>query len=712
MMLPPSRETPSLSSIARYLWEVLRRRWLLIATIIFVIFGAAIVTVMLMTPRYDAVSRIRIDPSRSAAMGQLSDQQGGLPDQGVVDTEVSVMRSFEVAKRVVERLGLDQDPEFSRNIPPLPNRPSQQQIAARLNAVIMAVLKATSAEREKATYIVDIRASSIDPLKAARIANSFAGEYIAFSLTRRSSTAEQQSQFLGKRLKELSDEATAAESQLAEYRAQAGVIPNGSGSSTMVEQQIAPLSSQLATAQSEAAAAAAKVRSAEAQVRSGGTDSVSAVLTSDVIRAFRTQRAELLQAQGEIQTRYGPKHPETQRVAQQLADLDGQIDTESRRIIAGLRADASSAEARAQSLAAELSRLRAEQTSSTRSSAIADTYQRRADSAKTAYDLLAQRASASEQAAGSNITPAQIIEDATPPALPSRPRRGLLLGLSLIVATLTATGAVLVLELANSGVRSAAELQKLGLTVHASIPMLSAAQLVVSGTPVTPTQLVIRQPIGFYAETFRTLRSALILRHQADRRILSIVSTLPGEGKTTTALSLARVMALAGTKLLVIDCDFRRAGLTEAAGIDAKAGLADVLRGEVPVDQAIVPDVVGGLSILPLAERLFTPEDLFSGPAMQDLLKDLRGRYEFILLDTPPLLSVADARTLATLSDAVVMVVKWNSTPRNAVRASLDLLANDHVDVVGSALTMVDRHAEAYGAMYYSKKYAHYYKEE
>lgn len=194
--------------------------------------------------------------------------------------------------------------------------------------------------------------------------------------------------------------------------------------------------------------------------------------------------------------------------------------------------------------------------------------------------------------------------------------------------------------------------------------------------------------------------------------VVAITSTLPNEGKTTSALSLARIMAMAGEKTLLIDTDLRRAGLREATGITPERGLVELLHGDITLAEAVVADQVEGLDLLPVAQANYSPEDLFSGDAMADLLTQVRGSYDRIVLDCAPLLGVADARTVAMLSDAVLMVIKWNATPRNAIATGLNWLARDKAPVTGALLTMVDRSVEAYGALYYSKKYAEYYRAE
>ncbi|SUJ06237.1 Tyrosine-protein kinase YwqD [Sphingomonas paucimobilis] len=154
----------------------------------------------------------------------------------------------------------------------------------------------------------------------------------------------------------------------------------------------------------------------------------------------------------------------------------------------------------------------------------------------------------------------------------------------------------------------------------------------------------------------------------------------------------------------MIDTDLRRAGLLEAAKIRPEAGLIEVLTGKLPVDQVLIADQLPGLDLLPVASNSFMAEDLFSGEGMQALLHDMAARYDRIILDTAPLLGVAESRTIARLVDAAILVIKWGDTPINAVKSALNGLVQDGVPLVGALFSMVDAGEEAYGALYYSSQ--------
>ncbi len=282
--------------------------------------------------------------------------------------------------------------------------------------------------RDKMTYIVNVGYTASDPRLAADVANAFANEYIAYSIGKRSGTASRETSYLDQRLSELNQQAAQADAQLAQYRAQSGIVNDGDA--TVTGQQISPLANQLATAESEAAAAQARLRVARAQIASGGIDAVSAVLNSNVIAELRSQRAQLIQRQGEVLSRYGPRHPESIKVNEQLTALDAQIKDEANRIVGGLQSEANAAEARAASLRNEMGRLRAQQSRDTRATGAAESYKRKADAAHAALDSLNQQAQQVTQVSRSSLSQAQVIESAVAPDAPTSPNRRMLLALA------------------------------------------------------------------------------------------------------------------------------------------------------------------------------------------------------------------------------------------------------------------------------------------
>lgn len=671
-----------------------RRRWRVFVAVAATVLVVGAALVMMMPTRYEAMARVKIDPSSNAALGQMD---GDRPDQNIFDTEVNVMRSRDIATAVVRNLKLEGNPVLAKGLPELPANASAEDRAKRINQLAGRLLSGLSVERDRMTYIVNVGFRAADATLAADVANGVANEYIDYSRGRRTGAVSRETTYLDQRLATLNNQAAAADARLAQYRAQAGIV--GEGGSTVANQQITPLAAQLATAESEAAAARARLSVAQQQVARGGMDAVSAVLNSTVIADLRSQRAQIVQRQGEVLSRYGPRHPDSIKVTEQLDAIDRQIKDEGDRTIGGLRSEANAADARAASLRAEMSRLRGQQSGETRASALAETYQRQADAAHGAYNKLAEQAQAMSQVARSSLTQAQVIETALPPGGPTSPNRPLLLALTVVGALGLATLVIGAQEVLAKGLFSVEDIEQLGLPVLAAIPRLP--KRAGGGNPAT---YLTERPMSAYAEAFRTLRRSL-----GSSRSIAIASTLPDEGKTSMALGLARVCAMSKERVLLIDTDLRRAGLAEASGVSTERGLVEVLNGEAEATDVIVPDVTPGLDLLPVAQSSFLSEDLFAGDALRDLVAAQLDRYDRIIVDCPPLLGVADARAAPAATQSTVLVVKWGDTPAGAVRTALNWLTHDEVDVAGAVYSMVDISAEAYGALYYSARYGKYY---
>lgn len=690
----------------RSLGDAIRRRWWVVAASALILSTLAIAISLLLTPKYDAFTKVRIIPNGQSAVD--SDSNDRPLDTAAVNTEVAVIGSRNIAHKVVTDLGLYRDLEFV----PVKGGGAAPSREEATEAATTSLVNTLNINRNEKSYVVTIGFRSVDPVKAARIANAVAQTYVAGTADALAGTAARQSASIEGRLRELGGEVEAADRQLAQYRIQSGISQGGTAG-TITDQQIAPLSSQLATADSEAAAAQSNVSVAERQIATGGTEAVSAVLSSTVIADLRRQRAEAEKRSAELSAKYGPRYPLVLQVSQQIDSLDGQIRQEAQRIIGGLRSEAAAARARAGSLRGQLNVLKGAIARDDRASVSASSLERNAEAKRTAYTRLAQAAQQNSQAARLSQPQADIVENATIPLRPTFPNTkaagaaGLLLGLAL------GLGGVLLVEGLQSTIRKPEDVEMLlGVPFITAVPQLRKKTRYFSRKALNPASTLLSKPMTVYAEAFRTIRGHLIGNGQREAlRVIAIASTLPGEGKTTSSLSLARVMALSGDKVLLVDMDVRRAGLARTLRLDAPAGLVEVLTGTATLDEAIVDDQVEGLKLLPVRQPTFTATDLFGGRAVDEMLNQLKAEFDYILLDTPPMLGIADARALSTKADGVLLLVKWNSTPVSVIDAALAGLEQDNATVIGTVLTMVDPNSEAMGAHYYSSHYSAYYQD-
>ncbi|PZU57352.1 MAG: chain-length determining protein [Sphingobium sp.] len=676
---------------------LLRRRYLTMLLVAAAAFAAAIVLILLMSPKYDAVTLVRIDPSRSPLSS--SETQIQSLNSEAIETEVSLLSSVDLAREVVKRLRLEDDPEFTKGL----DGSTPMTETERSNAVVQQVMRNLSVGREKLTYILSVKFRSRDPIKAARISNSFAETYLDMRTGSNMGAAGRQAKWLKQQLAELGQQVRVADAAVAQYRAAHNIVEGGSAG-TVTDQQVAPLSSQLATAEADAAAAQSTYRAAQAQISRGGIDSVAEVRSSAVIGDLRRQKAEVLRNLAEIQSRDGVNHPEMIRVREQLSQIDQQINDEAHRVVNSLQSDASARATAAASLRGSLGALESKQASNTRATVNAKSLEQDAANKRAAFDRMTQMSLESDQAAQNSIAQAVIVDRASPPNRPTSPNRPLLAGLGLVVALALGVGTIVTQELLSGGLTTISDIEsQFGIPVVASIPAMKKV--------ARPADDLLREPTTVFAEALRNARASILgVRTASPPRVIAITSALPSEGKTTTALSFARILAMNGTKTLLIDCDVRKATLQSLIDQRASKGLVEVLQHRAQPAEAILSDLQPGLDLMMVNAPHFSGEDLFGGDRMADLVEQMKHRYDFIVLDLPPLMGVADARFLSAMADAVAFVVKWNSTPVSAIESSLAWLRSDNANLVGAIYTMVDPKSQAIGGFYYFQKSSGYYR--
>ncbi|MFC4723677.1 GumC family protein [Glycocaulis abyssi] len=721
----------------RQLWRIFRRRLPVFAAVAFAVFALTVIVTMQMTPQYTATASVIIDPRQSQVIDIDAVLTGLGSDSQALDTEVQLIQSRSLATSVVNSLDLASDPEFnvrlrqpsglgavasavrgffSALVPSQLAQGDADEEQRTLEAVTSAVLDRLSARRTGLTYVIAISFRSENPAKAARIANQFADLYLLSQLEAKFDATERANTWLNTRLEALREEVRTAEQAVEMYRAEHGLLD--AGGSNLTEQQISDLNAQLAIQRAELSAAESSLRSVQAQLQRGASlDTIGEVLRSETIRALRAQQTETSRRRSDLSSRYGPRHPEFLAVEREAADLEEQISREIQRIVAGLETEVNVARQRVFSLQNTLSGFRDELVTNNRALVRLRELEREAEASRTLFESFLNRFRQTSEQDDLATADARIVARAPVPYEPSAPNWLLNLALGLILAGVAGAGVVALLEVFDNGLRTEADVERdLGVGHIASIPMLAPARFgrKKSGTDGQPYDYVRENPLSGIAESFRVIRSAILLSNiDTVHKVVAITSALPGEGKTTTTYSLGRISAMSGSKTLILDCDLRRRLLTKAAAPDAEKGLLEVLSGDCTLDDVLVEDAEQGLHILPVVESQFTPRDVFSSDSFRSLMSAVRERYDLVLIDTAPVLAVTDTRVIAAKADAVVMNVKWKTTPREAAVSALDTLRDVKANVLGVALAQVDMNAQARygyeGSSYYYKNYRSYY---
>lgn len=713
-----------------------RRRSRLFIAVALIIVAAVVLVTFQQTPRYTATANVMID-TRKRQVSDIQEVLSGLPaDSSVVDTEVEVLKSRSLAERVVSDQHLDQDPEFNKSLQPknpvvavltapidglkdllsshAPGAGAAELKATKTHeAVVDSVLSRLKVRRSGLTYVIDVSFESENPVKAAQIANTFASLYLTQQLQDKYEATQQANQWLNQRLAELEPQVAQAEAAVEQYKAQHGLL--ASVGSSLTEQEISNLNNQLAQAQADQAERDARLRTAQQVMASGSIgDNLSGALNSPTITQLRAQAAELSSKVADLETKYGPKHPEVQRAQRALADNQAQIRDEINRQVSSLQAEDQVARQRTASLQGSLNQVKGTLIGNNAATVELQDLQRKADAASTLYDSLLNRAKQTSADQGNEQSDARIVSRAKIPIKPSFPNKQLNFALAIMLGLAGGAGSVFLMEALDSGLATSEDVERmLGLPHLGAIPLLdSTTDGKAMGVP--PGRYLLEKPLSAFAEAFRNLRASILFsKVDTPVKVILLTSSLPGEGKTTTTFCLGRSMAMSGANVVVVDCDLRRRNINRMLNIEPEVGLIEVLQGAASLDDALIFDEPSGAWFLPLAKSVHTPKDLFGSHAMDRLIETLRARYDMVLLDTAPVIPVADTRILAPKADVVVFLAQWRKTPRKAIEAAFGLLKSVGADIAGVALTLVDARQQAkygYGDTgYYYRSYRKYY---
>jgi capsular exopolysaccharide synthesis family protein len=724
------------------LWAIFRRRLGLFTAVAVLIAGAVGLYVLQMTPQYSATANVLLAFQRSTPLETEAQATGVAQDTNSIDTQVQIITSRALAERVVRALNLQADEEFGgspdavappadTNEAPAARTLDSPQAASEASAnatgraattsplmdnVVNNVLGRLSARRAGLTYVIDITFESANPEKAATIANAFADAYIRDQLETKYNSVRVTNDWLTERLGTLRAEAEAADAALQRYRIANGLM--SANGSTIAEQEVSGLNAQIAQAEAQSAERRAMLDAARGQVSAGGGGAdVGAALSSSTIASLRQQEATVSREITELNAQYGPQHPRVIAASGNLRDIQQQIQQEINRNLSSLEAAARVADQRVASLRASQGVARGTLAANSQAQVGLMELERRAEASRQIYEAFLNRSKETSAQEGIQQADARIVSRARVPGWPSSPNMRLAVVFALGLAMFGGLGAVAAAEILDQGFRTSNEVeQRLGLPLAGSLPTLqSTVERADAKTYAKrPWDHLVDKPFSVFAESFRNLRAFLMLagRHGTPPKVIAITSSLPGEGKTTAAFAMMRTLALSGASTVLVDCDVRRRALSEI--IEAgPCGLLQVLSGECGIDEALRRDGKSGGFVLPVVERPLTANDPFSSEAMDTLIEGLLARFDFVVLDTPPLLAVADARILSAKADAVVFLVQWRRTPLKAAQAAVQILRDAGAWISGAALTQVNMRAQAsygYGdSSYYYNKIRKYY---
>ncbi|MGY2735434.1 GumC family protein [Sphingomonas sp. UYP23] len=702
-------DSRSLFPDPRTILAVFRRRiwWFLIP----VLLAAAALTVylLLVHPRYAAEASVVIEPRKTEFItsnpntAPIADSP---PGNDEMDTEVQILTSTAMAGRVAEALHLEQYAEYRSAVPLVYNHkvPSQNPLARKL-------LQHMLIQRVGLTFVITVSAKSKDPALAARIANEYVQQYIAAGLDRKNSAAETTGDFLQSRLDELRNGAVAADAAVQRYKVQHGLM--SAEGATMAEQEVSSLNEEIAKARADSAEKLGRLNSARSLAGQGGGQDLQTALQSPTIADLRSKEAEASRRLADLTAHYGNLYPEVVRTQKELSDIRTQISRELQRIVASLSGEAQIAGSRLSSLIQSQAQAHGQLASNGVSQIELLELQRKAEGASAIYAAYLNRSKEMISRKGLNTTDARIGTLSGVPTTPVSPN----IPLAVLVAILAGIGfgcaGVFVAEYLDSGVSTKSDVERrLRVRYAGAVPELKST-LDGMRNMQSPQDYLIDHPNSAFAEAFRSLRAILMLRGGSGARVIAITSAMPREGKSTTSICLARTFVSSNMRTVLVDCDVRRRSSSDALLAEGSQGLLQYFRGETSMQDSLVKDKDTDLVILGTTLAPDVGHDVMTQANIDRMLQDLRPLFDVILLDTAPVLALAETRDLAAAADSVLIVTRWRKSSRKAVDAAIELLLHAGARLRGLALSRVDVKKFAStgpeDTFSYHKKFAGYY---
>lgn len=712
-----------------YFRVLVKRRWVVFITIA-VIFGAVTVATLRTTKVYEAVGSIAInkDDPMPITFKDSNGPEDSYTDSTDMETEVRILHSDLLALQVIRELNLDQPSgAVKKTAIPLATE-SLDPDSPRTSAALANFRSSLRVNLIPNTRIIEIAYRSPDKNLAARVVNALASTYVEQNFKTRFESTMQASEWLSKQLVDLQMKVESSQEKLVKYEKEHDIL-GVDEKQNLTTTKLDELNRDLTAAESARMEKESLYRMAEA----GGADSLNSINSgqpnasgnqSSLLDRLRDQQAQLKLQQAQLSTQFGPSYPKIAQLNSQLKELDVQIQAETRKIVGGLRGDYLAALQRENLLRGALDQQKQQANKLNESAIEYNLLKRDLDTNRTLYESLLQKLKEAGITASLKSNNFRIIDPARVPGAPVEPNIPRNFSLALALGLSTGIGLAFLIDGLDNSVRTPEQAQAIsGLPSLGMIPLGSRIATefekkprLASGTSKEAVELVTQtRPQSRMAESYRALRTSLLLTSAGTPpKTILVTSALPQEGKTTTSINCAVVLAQKGSRVLLIDADLRRPGVHKTLGMGPCAGLSNVLTGSATLQQAVVRSgILPSLFILPAGTPPPNPAELLASSNMKDVLTELCGEYDHIVIDTPPTLSVTDAVIMATRADTVVLVIRSGQTTRQALLHARDLLGQVNARIAGVLLNAVDLDSADYRYHYeYQGKYGGRYYQE
>jgi capsular exopolysaccharide synthesis family protein len=691
----------------------------------------------MLTPMYTATTSMLIG-NRDRTFNEFQAAVSSISTEAeAMASEVAILKSEQLAGKVVDALNLVADPEFNSNlrdptpmdvatgfirdqigavkrwlgVPEPPALSDAERQAQERISVVRSVLDNLTVSNTTGSWVITITFESEKPRRAAQVANTFADIYINDQLDAKYDATRKGAEWLAGKVSELRRNVVDSEKAVEAFRNKSGLLSGTRG--TLIEQQISDLNTQLIVARSARAELESRLAQIQRLARSpAGAAAATDVLQSPTILELSNQETIVKRNLAQLAQELGDRHPRIISARAELSDIQAKIASEIRKIVSAVENDLTIARGREQRLDNNLQQLKGNLAQANTADVQLRALEREVDANRSILEaFLARNEQLRQQMDSGAFQPdARVISSASIPVLPSFPPTKIILAIALVFATLVGLFLIFLLEQLERGFRDSAQLQQLtGVRTLSLVPRLEQRS-----QRKAPAALIVDQPGSMFSESIRSLSTRLLISSTDTplKRIL-VSSSLPNEGKTTIAACLARARAIAGNRTVLVECDLRQPTLHRIFGNTRDPGVVDIVLGKASLAQALYKDEATGAFVVPAGRPVSDPSAILASPKLRALLDALAEEFDTIILDSPPLMVATDALVLSVEADFTVFAVRWGKTTREVASLALSRLNETRRGPVAAVLTMVNpkKQAEYSGgdAGYFYKDVRKYY---
>lgn len=695
------RHSPETPLLLQYWQTMLRWKWV-IGGIIAAAIAAGIIITLLTTPVYTATARVEISrEQQNVTSVEGLESRDASRDDEFYQTQYSLLTARSLAERVARTMRLSANDAFfaAHGVEPEggilfggADRPlSRDERQRRERLAVDLLLDNVTISPINRSRLVDVRYTSAAPHLSADIANAWTQQFIAQSLDRRFASTADARRFLESRLADLGQRLEASERAVVGYAAQRNIVSLGrtTGPDGRTEADRTLVAADLQAINDALAQATAQRIEAESRLRSTGA--TREAVSSQTLAGLRQRRAEAGAERARLLVQFEPGYPAVQALEQQIRDLDQSIEREESRVSTIRSREYQEAVSREESLRRRVTELTGDLTQQRRDSIQYNIYQREADTNRQLYDSLLQRYK-EIGVAGVSLSNISVVDAARVPDSPSSPKIMINLALALIGGLGLAFLTVLGLEQIDEGLRDPANTEKLlGLPLLGSVPDLA------DGEPVQ----ALMDAKSELSEAYLSIQSSLAFSTEHGfPTALMLTSTRPAEGKSTSALGLATMLSRTGKKVLLIDADMRSPSIHEFFGHSNAAGLSNYLSGDPDWRRLVQPAGHNGLMFLAAGPTPPNAAELLSGDRMSLLVREMQASFDHIVVDSPPILGLADAPLLSRAVEGCAFVVEAEGVPVRGLRTALARLRQAQARIYGVIVSRFNQDRAGYGYGY------------